>query len=78
MSSSVEAVGKGSGFGRLDVWALGETGRGRGKGEAESFPLREERGGRLLWKRLGNRFSFGGSGGCLLWKRLGKVLGLGV
>ena len=43
-------------------------GRGRiarGKGEAESFPLREGKGvvrcgsgGRLLWKRFGNRFSF--------------------
>ena len=38
----MEAVGKGSGFGRLEVRGLRETDRGRGKGEAESFPLRGE------------------------------------
>ena len=50
-------------FGCLDVWVWG--GALRGKGEAESFPLREGKGvvrcgigGRLLWKRFGNRFSF--------------------
>ena len=30
----------------------------RGKGEGESFPLREEAEVVFLWKRLGNRFSF--------------------
>ena len=32
----------------------------RSKGEAESFPLREEDEVVFLWKRLGNRFSFWG------------------
>ena len=33
----------------------------RGKGEAESFPLREKSGGRPLWMQLGARFTFGGT-----------------
>ena len=56
------------------MWAESDSAGGARAAKEKRNPFRFERKAEVvfLWKRLGNRFSFGEAEGAFLWKRLGN------